>query len=179
MKAFKIVALGFILLILKSSSFGQTTNQSKVIVANLMKQANDYAKLIQKKDTILFIEKIYPKLIDKIGGKEMMMEMICKGYSQLAEKGISIDSIKFLNPKIIIDTAGELQTTMSEIIVMSIPNGKMVTKSTLIAISQDKGITWYLLDTNGNDIKTMRASFENLSSKLHIAPKEKPVVFRN
>lgn len=105
--------------------------------------------------------------------------MTISGYMQLEKQGISIDSVVFFKPNPFIYVADELQTTMTEVLIMTIPKGKMISKSTLIAISYDKGITWYFLETSGWELNEINEKFPNLSRQLIIAPKEKPVVYKN
>lgn len=175
----KAVSSFIILFLFSLSSFGQHLKVSPSITDNLIKQANRFAHLVQNRDTVEFIEKVYPRLITLIGDKNKVIQLTAEAYTQLAKEGMFIDSVMFLQPYSIIDTAGELQTTMTEVSMMTIPKGKMITKSTVIAISRDKGITWYFLDTTGKDLKEMKEIFPNLSSRLIIAPKEKPAVFRD
>ena len=49
---------------------------------------------------------------------------------------------------------GELQCTLPQTIVMKVPNGKLVTKSTLIDVSKDMGRKWFFIDCLGRNIKT-------------------------
>ena len=135
------------------------------------------AQLIITKDNEHFVDKLYPELITMIGGKEKMVALLTQQYAALQEKGMSIDSARFLNPNPIISSGKELQTTLTEILVLKIPKGRMVTKSTLIAISKDQGITWYFLDTSGKDLKAMQQGFPGLSDELIIAEREQPVVY--
>jgi hypothetical protein len=175
----KITLLLFTTIFVSTNSFGQNTNKTSTITGNLVNQANDFGHLVKNKDTKKFVDKIYPGLISLVGGKDKLIEMTDNGYEQLAMQGISIDSVSFLKPNPIIETDNELQTTITEFLMMTIPNGRMITKSTLIAISQDKGITWYFLDTSGNSLKAMKQNFPNLSDKLIIEPFEKPIVYRD
>ena len=169
----------FILLFFSIGSFGQNRNDSLQMINNLLKQAKEYAQLIKNKDTLKFTDKIYPELITLIGGKDKLIAMTISGYKQLEKQGISIDSVVFFKPNPFIYVADVLQTTMTEVLIMTIPKGKMISKSTLIAISHDKGITWYFLDTSGWELNEINEKFPNLSRQLIIAPKEKPVAYKN
>ncbi|OYU97384.1 MAG: hypothetical protein CFE21_03580 [Bacteroidetes bacterium B1(2017)] len=158
--------------------FGQAKTNSTGSVENLVKQVNDYAQLVINKDTIKMVEKMYPKLVSMAGGREKVIEMTCYMYAKLASQGMSIDSVKFLKPNPIIETEDEFQTTLTQLLLMTVPAGKLFCKSTLIAISPDKGINWYFLDPSGHTLEGMRTDYPNLSEKLIIDPPVEPVLLR-
>jgi hypothetical protein len=172
----KKIILGLALLI-NFSSFGQIipNDHGETIV----KQAIEMGDLLLNKNYEKFIEKIYPPLIETAGGKENFLKTLDQGLIKLRTQGITIDTLKFLPPNEIINKQNELQTTMTEYLVMSIPNGKMITKSTLIVVSYDNGLTWYFLETSDRDLKTMQEQFSNLSDELIIPPAEKPRVYKD
>ena len=172
----KTIILGLALLI-NFSSFGQIV--TNVHGETIVKQAIEMGDLLLKKKYEKFMEKIYPPLIETAGGKEKFLKALDQGLIKLRTQGITIDTLKFLTPNEIIKKQDELQTTMTEYLVMSIPNGKMITKSTLIVVSIDNGITWYFLDASDRDLKTMQEQFPNLSDKLIIPPAEKPRVYKD
>jgi hypothetical protein len=62
---------------------------------------------------------------------------------------------------------------------MKVPEGRIVSKATLIAISNNNGKKWYFVDTAGKDFQTMRKTFPNLNEGLIIPEKERPVLYNN
>ena len=77
-------------------------------------------------------------------------------------------------PGAFIDTAGELQCTVPQKMALQFETGKLVTETTLLAISPDKGQTWYFMDAADRDITTMRTKFPNLSSRLVLKKSPEP-----
>ncbi|MDP4227620.1 MAG: hypothetical protein Q8910_14705 [Bacteroidota bacterium] len=172
------IALNIIIVILVSSCNAQKTEQQhSVMKDSVIIQANRMMMSLNNKDYNSFIDKMYPKLVEKFGGKDKMLEGLNLAYEKLDKQGIKIDSVIFSNPRKIIEVGAELQTTVIETLIMSIPQGKMVKKSTLIVISPDKGLTWYFLDTAGSDLNMMKSGFPNLSDSLIIEKEEKPIVY--
>ena len=63
--------------------------------------------------------------------------------------------MKFLNvtfgePSSIIVVNGELQCTIPQKSEVKTSTGRLITTSTLIVVSDDKGKNWYFIDTFGN-----------------------------
>jgi hypothetical protein len=172
----KKIILGLVLFI-NFSTFGQII--TNIHGESILVQAIEMGDFLLKKNYEKFTEKIYPPLIETAGGKENMLSAIDAGLIELKTQGITIDTLIFLPPNDIIEIENELQTTMTEYIVMSIPDGKMISKSTLIVVSLDNGQTWYFLETSDKDLKTMQAQFPNLSDELIIPPSEKPRVYKD
>jgi hypothetical protein len=48
---------------------------------------------------------------------------------------------------------------------MKVNGGKLITETTLIGISPNKGKTWYFMDAADRDMNKMRSMFPNLSSR--------------
>ena len=124
-----------------------------------------------------FIDAIYPGFVQSVGGRSKMLQEIKAGFQNLENRGIKIDSVAFSKPNEIISHGKELQTTLLETLLLSTPKGLMISKSTLIAISSDSGLSWNFIDTSGREIKKMKKTFPNLSNKLIIAEQEKPVLY--
>lgn len=97
---------------------------------------------------------------------------------------MNADGFDFLNatlgnPSEIITINNELQCTLPQNIEMKVPNGRLVSQSTLIAISSNGGENWYFIDTSGKDIQAMKRMFSNLSEKLVIPQQDKPIFYEN
>jgi len=172
-----LLQIAFLLFLIPSK--GQIEAKLSNEEKNILHHATEMGQLYLNKNYEMFVGKLYPGLIKIVGGKDKMLEVLTNANLELTKQSISIDSLKFSNPNKIINTGIELQTTLTEIVFMSIPNGKMVKKSTVIAISLDNGITWFFIDTSGKDLKSMQQGFPKLSNDLIIPKDEKPIVYKN
>ncbi|HEX3009057.1 MAG TPA: hypothetical protein VHO90_15745, partial [Bacteroidales bacterium] len=151
-----------------------SSNLDKVILVEAAKMMESF----RSKDYDRFIAYTYPKLIEIAGGKEKMLIELEKGLDKLKEQGISIDTVMFSKPNSIIEINGELQTTLVETLIMTIPQGKMASKSSLVCISTDRGATWFFVEASSKDLKEMQAMFPNLSNDLVIEKMGKPRVYK-
>jgi hypothetical protein len=174
----KIVIL-FLVSMTIISGKSQNKSNSLVYETNLLKQANIMGQYYLNKKYEQFIEKIYPGIIKAVGGKQRMLQMLNSAMQNLDKQNIIVDSMRFSKPNKIIYTGEELQTTLSETVFMTIPNGTMIKESTMIAISSDKGITWSFIDTSGQSLNSLKKAFPNLSNDLIIPKDKNPIIKRN
>jgi len=174
----KRLIFNFIFMVFGITSYSQVLNNHSIFDHKILFEANSMMKSFVSKDFDGFINSIYPKFVENVGGKEKMKLELDKALLKLREQGISIDSVIFSNLNPIIKTKEELQTTLIETLIMTIPQGKMINKSTLVCISKDNGGTWFFLDTSSNDLKTMQKQFPNLSDNLIIEKMGKPIVYK-
>jgi hypothetical protein len=155
---------------------GQTesNNFNKII----KEQVEIMGQFLLKKDFNSYLKYTYPKIIEMIGGKQKMIEMLEKGSKEMESEGIGFLKVTFGEPSQIITEKNELQCTLPQIIEMKVPNGRLVTNSILIAISTDNGKNWSFIDTSGKDIMSMKRILPNLSKDLIIPTQEQPTFYK-
>ncbi|MCE2963494.1 MAG: hypothetical protein LW842_10010 [Sphingobacteriales bacterium] len=169
-----IVTIVFILFFLIACN-GQTKNfdYSKTI----KEQAEMMGQLLLKKDFISFSKYTYPKILEMMGGKQKMVEVLDKGLKEMQSEGVAFLKVTFGEPSKIITIGNELQCTVPQTIEIKVPKGKLKANSTLIAISIDNGKNWYFIDTSGKDIQTMKKRLPNLSEELVIPETKQPTFY--
>ncbi len=170
----QITSIFFFLLFLTAcNAQTKNTDYSKAIV----EQAEMMGELLVKKDFDSFCKYTYPKIVEMMGGKQKMIEVLENGVKEMQKEGTAFLNVSFGVPSDVITTENELQCTIPQTIEMKVPDGRLVSQSTLVAISTDKGINWYFVDTSGKDIETMKKTLPNLSAELVIPKKTKPVLY--
>lgn len=143
----------------------------------LITQANQMASLFKSGDYKGFLRYLHPSMISGAGGEAKMIELLNNQNAQLKSRGIKISSIIFNLPTEVVRSKNELQCTMSQQTELKPERGRVITYTTLIAISTDNGKTWKFIDTAKMDIATVRKLLPNLSSKIILPPKQKPTVY--
>ncbi len=154
----------FITLLIATNTFAQNDN----LTTKLLEQADDMGRKFVAKDYAGFLKYSHPKVVKSMGGEKKMIADTAKEMESLEKEGVTILSVKFGVPDKIIIVGDELQCTLPEMIEMQIVGGKLTTTTTLIAISSDKGVSWYFLDTSGNNLYSMKMLLPNLSDELNI-----------
>jgi PBP1b-binding outer membrane lipoprotein LpoB len=148
----------------------EATDHSKTVRV----AAEEMGKFLMAKDYKSFARFTYPKVAEMMGGKDKMVEILENTMGEMEATGISFINVAIGEPSKCITAGNELQCTIPQTIEMKMPDGKMTTTSTLIAVSSDNGKTWCFIDTSGKDIKAMRALLPNLSENLVIAARTEP-----
>ncbi len=146
---------------------------SQVVTA----QANQMGNLYKSGDYKGYVKYIHPAIIKAAGGETKMIELLNAQDAQIKNKGIVINGIVFNPPSEIIKSKNELQCTISQHTELKPVKGRVITYTTLIAISTDNGKNWKFIDTSNKDIAQVRKTFPNLSNKITLPPKQKPTVY--
>jgi len=171
--------IGTIIFFLLFLNFCNGQTKSADFPKTIKEQATMMGQFLLKKDFNSFTKYTYPKIIEMMGGKQKMIEMMERGSKEMETEGTGFLKVTFGEPSQIITEKNELQCTLPQEIEMKVPNGRLVTNSTLIAISTDNGDNWSFVDTSGKDILTMKGLLPNLSIDLTIPKQEQPTFYKD
>lgn len=154
--------------VIAGTSFSQ--NQNSIIKA----QAMDMARALIKKDYPAFIKYMHPQVIQLAGGNDKLIARMDTVNAVAAQYGAEIKRVVIGNPGIIVNHNKEMQVTIPQITEMKTGFGNLVLESTLIAISADKGKSWYFIDTSVYNAENIKQALPNLSPALVIPPAKPP-----
>jgi hypothetical protein len=118
------------------------------------------------------------RMLKLMGGEEKMTAALVKSIGDMKIKGIYIKSITFDEPSKIVKSGKELQSTIAQHTEVSTTQGRAVSTSTLIALSEDNGKTWTFLDTLNKDMATLKKIIPGLSSVIIIPASKPPVIYK-
>jgi hypothetical protein len=168
----KFIALSFILY-----SFTVFTSYAQVKEApqNLRQQASKMGAAFVIGDYITFSNYTYPLILKSMGGAVKMAAVLTKSTNEMKAEGMSFSNITFNEPSKIVKNDKELQATIAQHTEIRLSQGRLVSTSTLIAISTDNGINWTFIDTSNKDMATLRKTLPNLSSSIVIQLQRPPV----
>ena len=133
-------------------------------------QLQEMRKYFLEENYTEFSYYVYPKVIEKIGGVDKMIELTNASILKIKEDGFEILDITFKNPSDFITNKNELQVTITQELIMNTPKGKIASEYTLIGISIDNGKNWKFIDTSGKPKEKMIERFPNLSSEIIVNP---------
>ena len=170
--------LTFFLLFSNYSSINAQIDQA-TLTPVILNKANQMAILFQSGNYEEYVKYIHPLIVKAAGGEAKMVELLKKQKDQLRRKNVSISKIVFNSPSGVVMSNKELQCTISQNTEMKAAKGRVVTNTTLIAFSLDNGKNWKFVDTSNMDIATVRKLIPNLSAKITLPPKQKPMVYPN
>jgi len=141
--------------------------------AIIKKQAGEMNNALIKKDYKTYMKYMHPKVIEHMGGEQGVLDTMKQVDAQMAVYGMKIGLISLNEPSAVIDTANELQATITANADMTVKGGVVHTNSVFIAISKNKGLHWFFIDVTA-DYDVIRSQMKDLSSKLVIPIPEKP-----
>jgi hypothetical protein len=157
--------------IVKNNIETNSTNTS----SEMIKQANEMAQSLISKDYERFSNFAYPKIVSALGGKDKYIQIMKNADT----KDTILSKVTIGEPSVIVDTGTELQSVVPQTLEIKIPTGLLVSQGALIAISSDKGNSWYFIDTGGNGIERIRMQLPNISKNLIIPDSKQPVLIKN
>ena len=132
----------------------------------------DYAKLI---------DQTYPTLVEQLGGREKAIETVTTLMKQMKDQGFILQSYDIGEPGMFLSEGGNTFVVLPARLEMTIPGGKMISKSFLLGISADKGKTWKFAD--GAGIIKQKEQREKLLPKLpadlKFPEQEKPEIIKD
>ena len=161
--------LTFILTLLTSLTFGQVNN--KVI----MEQAELTAKALLNDDYETLIRFTHPKVIELVGGRDKMISLIKKGKIEMGQQGISFDKVTIGTPTKTVVAGDEIHCLIPQTIYMKVPKGKMKSETQLLAVSRDKGTSWYFIDTVNLNKDNIKSVLPNYNFDLTLPTKKQPL----
>jgi len=120
----------------------------------------------------------YPRLIEMIGGREQMVQMIGNAMAQLEEQGYHITERELLSVSPIVqsESGAESYAIFETVLELHTPDGKMRQKSFSIAISTDGGKSFKYLDAGNLPPEQLRMMLPGLPEDLELPAPEEPEV---
>ena len=160
-------------------SFSMNRIQGQNLSTTIKIQAMEMVRAVLDKDLDKLVAYMPPKLVADAGGKEKMMVARDTLNKYMKQFGAEIKKVTIGNPGKIISFKNQLQSTLPQMTELKFMASTITLESTLIAISEDKGLHWYFVDTNIYREETLKTSLPNLSPELVIPPMKPPKIVAN
>jgi len=120
----------------------------------------------------------HPNVIKMIGGNQKFIEILKIGTNEMQNMGNKYESIEIGKPSQTVKAGNEIHCLIPETIKMQLKDGKMISKSYLLAVTKDKGKNWTFIETalltNSNIISIL----PTYNKSLVIPEKEVPQYFK-
>jgi hypothetical protein len=128
------------------------------------------------------VDLTYPKLVELMGGRDKMIEMLRRGAQDMKAQGSVILGAEVAEPKEVV-TVGDKQFAIVPMIVrVQVPEGTLRSKGFLIAVSEDRGNTWRFIDgaglhkTQGGEREALAQILPGFPTQISLPSWEPPVM---
>jgi hypothetical protein len=172
-KKFRYFFAMFLFLSCNEKAFNQN------LATTIKIQAMDMAKAVLAKDIEKLAVYLPPALIAQAGGKEKMMIARDTMNKYMKQFGAEVKRVTIGNPGTIITFKNQLQATLPQTTELKFMASTITLESTLIALSEDKGLHWYFVDTSIYRSDKLKLALPNLSPELVIPPMKPPKIVPN
>ena len=165
----RILILTAFITILYINAFAQHEEKIKSDAEIMVKATlnNDFKTLAQY---------THPTLIRMMGGTDAMIALLNKSMAEMKSKGASIVDGIIGQPGKIIEIGKNLYSVVPQKVIMQSNGTKFFTNSSLLAISENKGESWYFLNVGSDNDENIKLLLPEISGKIDIPKGTKPIV---
>ncbi len=166
----KIIFLLFLFAYLLSPG----TAISQNLPTTIKVQGMEMATAFMKNDFDAFVKFMHPSVIAFAGGEVAMKTKMDSAYKTMKRFGVSFKRYWIGNPGTIINFKNQLQAVLPVSVSLTTPLGILTTETSMIVMSNDKGKSWWFIDTNVYSVEHLKDILPHFSPELVIPPRQKP-----
>lgn len=151
---------------------------TQTVSENIKSQAEKMVTAFKDENYNSLLDYTYPKILEIAGGKVVLESMVKQMMDDMKADGVFVDSAKVGEPGAIFQAGSELHSTITQTVYMKYTGGRMISESTLLAVSMDAGLNWYFLDIKQLTPAMKTQFFPEFNSDL-VIPEPKPLTTIN
>ncbi len=145
------------------------------LVTTIKQEAQKCANAALTNDFEGIVAYTHPRIVTQIGGKEAMIGILKSGTDQMHANGIKLVEVTIGTPEAPKTVGSWITSTVSQHIVMKVPDGKLYRDSFLLGISEDSGKHWVFVDLGPITQEQLEQVFPELKGKIAVPEKKEPV----
>lgn len=153
------------------------SGDTAVLGKTVSEQAEKMGKFFLEGDYASFVLYNNPAIIDMMGGKQKMAEILQEQIMGMKDDSVSVINISFEKPMQFCTVNNIMQCTVGQILELQVPKGKMISKTTLIGVSKDNGKNWTFADVAGKDPELIKKILPSVCASIIIPEKPQPVFY--
>jgi hypothetical protein len=144
--------------------------------------AAENSRALTSGDYKRLVDLTYPKLVEMIGGRDKMIEILRTGTEDMKAHGSAILGAEVSEPKEVVTTGDKQFAIVPMTVRVQVPDGTVRSKSFLVAVSEDRGKTWTFIDgaglhkTSGQERETLTQILPAFPAQLSLPAWEPPVL---
>ncbi|RFZ90595.1 hypothetical protein D0C36_16635 [Mucilaginibacter conchicola] len=139
--------------------------------------ANRFAKATFNGDAKTVLDFSYPALIKLSGGREAMEKMITERIAELKGRGVMKFDGWVNSPGPFYTAGNQIHVLFPETVVMRMINGRYISHSYLLGISEDNGKSWTFMDVGNMPANVLQRLLPQTDPAMKIPPPTQPSFF--
>jgi hypothetical protein len=169
----KIIALAVFLA--AGPVFGATNDLRQTVWHEAQKCAD--ALLAGDYETV--IGYTHPKIVELMGGKAPMLEILKRSTKDMAAKGYAIEKITINVPNDPKASNDLLYVMIPETMILKAPGGKLTKENMMVGLSYDAGKKWVFIDADALTDPATKAALPELVGKITQTASKPPVFVKD
>ena len=146
---------------------------------NIKRDGNQMINFMIEKDYDSLSQFTYPVIVEWMGGKEMMINLISKEMQRIEDQGVVFLELSLGEPEKLYTAGEEIHCLVPQKVILENSDGKIISNSHLLAVSVDLGENWYFVDTSQLTSENVTVLFPQFNSDLEIPVKIQPEFILN
>lgn len=130
---------------------------------------------LTKSDFATVADHTYSKLLAQLGGRQAFIKMMNTDMDAIKKQGISMERITVGEPGEIVTLGKEMICVVPETITVKMQSRYITSTAPILAVSSDKGKTWYFIATDSTSPQKLKEFFPEYNGKPAIPPPSKPI----
>ena len=133
-----------------------------------VRDGNSMYEAFRDGDLERFASYTYPGLINVLGGRARMLELLRKGQADMAAEGYRFTSGRVTTPAEVVTAGNELHALLPLTQILTAPGGELHVRGHLLGISADGGTTWTFIDTGRLTPENVRQVVPSFNPRLRL-----------
>jgi hypothetical protein len=134
------------------------------------------ANAMERGDFAAILDTSHPKVIQLGGGRENMLRQVQKAMGDMKQQGFIIHSITVGQPTEPVTANAQAFSTVPTTMKAGLPEIIVTSDSYLLAVSEDRGVTWSYIDGSILTPDLMKQLFPDAPANFQLPAKKAPKV---
>lgn len=143
-----LVVMGAFLINRQGLSFNTAPNEEQMHEI-FQRDVENMGKCLINRDYECFVNYNHPMIVQSYGSKEKMKELVNGAMHTYRDMGGEYKEIKFVDIQQVEHKGQNIQAIINQDVTIFKDNENVNERQRLLAVSEDKGVTWYYINLNG------------------------------
>ncbi len=163
----RIIPSTILLLLLASAAAAQTV-LGEAAAKRLKAQAGECTRAFVESDFERLADYTLPKVVELIGGRAKMVEVVRKDMAEMKTEGFETLSYETSDPTQVLRVGGQTYAVVPAKLRMRTPEGVFVSESFMIAVSADGGSSWKFVGGSSANPATLKILLPAAAARLKL-----------